>query len=251
MRKPILTFLFCAPILVASVLGQGILSSPIEIPTRELAVCYLFADRTPKLFYLNTNQEYTPLRIDRVRFQTWNRIPATKELILYANVPDPEVPNQTKMVEAGRYSLPGATGLERARLLFYFDKNGKTDWFTLEADAEIHAPLQMRVMNLANIPVAISVDGDQAVIQPRSEEFFTPVDELNVRYRVQFAYQQPGQSPYSSTGSSFRFRHLSERQTVIFGYQPVFSYIGENEKDRRRVLNGWEIKMLRFYDRVQ
>lgn len=212
---------------------------PEPPPTRKLAVCYLFAQELPELYFKSEEGNPMRLRIERERFTSWNVIPAETQFALYRKGQDEE--GEALYQQVTVWQLP--PGNEPVRRLFYLQANRALGSFDLTDPPGIHAPLTIRAINLTDESIAMTLDDRTETLSPYAEELFDAPPGTNVRFRFQYGARDTHGRLRVSPVSNLRFRSERQRMTLIFGLQPEF----ETRRDTRE-FTGFSVRAMRIYD---
>ncbi len=242
--------------LAASVSAQSAEVPPgaKKVPVRNLAVCFLYAPNVPELYYLDAKNQYTQLKIDTVRFSSTNIIPDTASLDLYRRKETPptngsvsanptaSTPPVVSYELAQTWTLtPGKESIQR---LYYYNADGQvqhTDW---NVSPESHGPMQARVMNLLNKPLAIRFDTQQSIIGAGQQSILTAAQASKVSFGFQYGLERPDSPPFVSPLKILSFRRPQQRLTIIFSYVPSLD-TGSSGSGK---IAGYIPQDLRFYE---
>jgi hypothetical protein len=212
---------------------------PEPPPTRQLAVCYLFSQELPELYFKDVEENPQSLRIERERFTTWNIIPAETRLPLYRKGQDAEGEEIYEQVTV--WELP--PGDEPVRRLFYLQANRTLGTFDLADPPGKHLPLSIRAINLTDEPVAMTLDDRTETLPPYAEKLFSAPSDTNVRFKFQYGAKDTHGRVRVSPVSNLRFRSERQRMTLIFGLQPEYDVRRET-----REFTGFSVRAMRIYD---
>lgn len=235
------TFLLSVTILSARAPAQTPVDAEAPPPTRSLAVCYLFAQEIPVLYFRDAEGEPRVLRMERERFSSENIIPAGTELPLYRKTTDPG--GNDIYQQAAIWELP--PGLEPVRRFYYLTSDRKLGSFDLTDPPGKHAPLGIRAINLTDNPVVLSLDDRTETLPPFEERMFSAPAGTNVRFKFQYGAHDSNGRIRVSPVSNLRFRSERQRMTMIFGLEPEY----ESRGGTREFL-GFSVKAIRIYDLV-
>jgi len=238
---------FSSILLLAAVClsAQFATAQDAETPVRKLAVCFLNASNTPEIYFKDAAGDYQQLRIDTVRFQSWNTIPANDKLTLHKRVPDPEAESsgepKFRYEAVQTWSLP--EGTDDIRRLLYYQSNGEVGQITFPAGADSHGPMQAKIFNLLDSDVIVRLGGQRQKISSRSDVVLTATSSMDERFIYQFAYQPKDAPSYASPPTKLRFVTPTQRMTIVIGYLPV-----ESESNPGAIR--YEAASIRFYEIV-
>jgi hypothetical protein len=233
-RFAVLLFPLCLQLLRAQA------AAGMEIPpTRPLAVCYLFAQEMPSLYFRDAEGKPQPLRIERERFNAWNIVPAGQELPLYRKQQDELGNDVYEPVTSWR--LPAGT--EPVRRIFYLRSDRALGSFDYTDPAGRHPALGIRAINLTDGDVVVTLEDRTEKISPYAEFMFSAPAETHVRFRFQYGARDTHGRVRVSPVSNLRFRSERQRMTLIFGLQPEY----DSRRDSREFL-GFSVNAIRIYD---
>lgn len=208
-------------------------------PTRSLAVCYLFAQEIPVLYYRDAAGEPRILRMERERFSSVNEVPAGPELAIYRKSTDPEGNDVYEQIAT--WNLP--PGLEPVRRFYYLTSDRKLGSFDLTDPPGKHPSLGIRAINLTDNPVVLTLDDRTETLPPFEENMFSAPADTNVRFKFQYGAKDTNGRIRVSPVSNLRFRSERQRMTMIFGLEPEY----ETKATNREFL-GFSVKAMRIYD---
>ena len=229
-----------------------------KVAVRNLAVCFLYAPTVPELYYLDAKNQYTRLQIDTVRFSASNIIPDTASLDLYrrketspakpvAGAPGGNPPAVSQPVAT--YELvqtwtltPGKESIQR---LYYYNADGQIQHIDWNVSPESHGPLQARVMNLLNKPLAIRFDSQKSIIEAGQQSILTAASASKVSFGFQYGLERPDAPPFISPLKILSFRRPQQRLTIIVSYVPSFDNSGGSGTGK---ILGFTPQDLRFYE---
>ncbi len=236
------TILFLSVMIFSSrAAAQAPVNGEAPPPTRSLAVCYLFAQEIPTLYYRDAEGEPRVLRMERERFSSENIIPEGTELLLYRKTTDPE--GNDIYQQAAIWELP--PGLEPVRRFYYLTSDRKLGSFDLTDPPGKHASLGIRAINLTDNPVALSLDDRTETLPPFEERMFSAPADTRVRFKFQYGAQDSLGRMRISPVSNLRFRSEHQRMTLIFGLVPEYDFSGN-----LREFVGFSVRATRIYDLV-
>jgi hypothetical protein len=212
-------------------------------------MCFLFAREVPELYARETGEDYRPFRIDSDRFSSWNQVLLEQNpLVLYRRreVPPAEEGGEMQWVfePAATFNLP--PGDSPVRILMYLDREGRTRETVIPDPRGDHGPRRVRAINLAEIPVVVSLNGDTFSLPPRQERIVGPMQSSQTRFTFQFGNRGADRADYISPVLPLRFRHDTHRLTLIFGYRPEF----RTDLERNEEITGYRMDALRFFDQA-
>jgi len=200
-------------------------------PTRAFNCGFLYGLKPPRVFIIDAEGEYVPLRVDSTRLQSWQEIPAADSVTFFKRTKDAE--GKTVMQPQATYALP--PGTDPVRLLFYYDQSGQVQHRILIDDPEAHRALQVRAINLTDTEVGVNFGADSLVLQAGEDSVFT---DINFNFR--FGTRSERNTPYISPKRLLRFPRPQMRLSVIFAYRPRPADDGDGYE--------FDLEAMRFYD---
>lgn len=171
----------------------------VEQPKMSIDAILLDDQSPPSLFFRDERGEYRPFTITQGARGSWNRVPKSRELVLYREGMD-EAGNSA-MLSAITLAMPN---VERVLLFFFRERDGRLRHLALDDSAGVHRGGTGRLVNLTGVQVVCQVNREVIEIGPGQSVVTGPLVQDSQRFAFGFALREAEGYRVASNLGSFR-----------------------------------------------
>ncbi|MDF3129482.1 hypothetical protein P0Y35_09780 [Kiritimatiellaeota bacterium B1221] len=225
--------------------------APPPIPRFTLRACALGFTNLPELYWLDLQvdaygtetREYQPLQIEEGLRGAAAEIPLRPPLNLYRKVVSQE--GEIRMEPAVKIPPPRQDG--QLLFLMYITPEKERAMLFINESAEDHPPRNVRVINLSNQHMAVSIGGKPVAISAGQNRNLG-VPHFSSPGKFTFTYGIPKENgAWTSPQKNLRFRNERDRLLVLYTLLPKYEDPTGEGKRSRLILAP---TAYRLYDRV-
>jgi len=215
-----------------------------EILPRNIEALIISDKRPPDFYYQNLEEEFTPFRIGFQRAGGINPVPATRTLKLFKQLTSESEELPATYEPVVELDLP--PGTDPLLLVFYLNKERKTQYRFLDAGPEAFGAMEVQLINLSDsLKVIALLDEKRFDLEPKKEVRTAVNVTQNKRFSFRYGSVQPSGNLYESPETRLRIPFENMRLRIFFA--PVQRIVQtENGPQAEMVLRD-----ARVFERVQ
>lgn len=250
MKNTLLTFFLLAPLLLPAQRPQV---TPPEIPRFALSITAIGFETVPELYWLDLEydmygkeiRQYKPISIGLGSRGETVDIPVQPPLHLYKLQNGETGPTYVPIINLTKREKD-----DRILVVFFRKESGEQGIHYIDDSAAAHPAQTVRVLNLSNTNMAVTVGAAPVLVRPDTlESLGKPLFTEGTRFHFTFGVNLPDQGTWQSPMRNLRFRNPEQRLLIIYTMLPSFEEITSPDGRTRsqRVLRP---EAYRMYDRV-